>query len=141
MQLTEQTYEKQALLDLPPNARDLAEELLSRESLTQLLSLQAQKHPPEFGQKQLAEHHVHLRYWLPILQATLLAKATSFVPSKEMTQAQILYLTKLACANAGFPLGLYSLADVIEMSKNSMTALSEWLTNMRNLLLDKKKVA
>lgn len=139
MQLIEKTYEKKALLDLPPNVRDLAEDLLSRYSLAQLLSLQAQKEPPEFEKTLLKEYNTLSRYWLPVLQATLLAKATYFLPNQEMNQNQILYLIKLACTNAGYPLGIYSLADIIEITKNDMRVLSEWLKHMGNLLLDKKK--
>lgn len=139
MHLIEKSYEKKALLDLPPNARDVAEDLLTRCSLAQLLALQAQGTPSEAEQRLLHEHHAPVHHWMNILKATLLAKCTYFLPSKDMSQAQILYLIKCACTNADYPLGEYSLADIIEISRPDMLAFSEWLSHMTNLLIDKKK--
>lgn len=141
MQFTEQPYERKALLDLPPNARDLAELLLNRYSLKQLLALQAAKMPPQFELKMIKEHRTELSYWPTILQATVLAKTTHFVASEALTQPHILYLLKLACANAGYALSKHSLVDVIEYTKQDMAVLNKWLITMRDLLLEKKKTA
>lgn len=135
MQLTENRYENKLLLDLPPNARDIAEEFLSETNLTELLRMQAENEP---DMDLLKQHHVSAKLWQNILQATLLAKTTYFLPSPTLEQQELLYLVKVACKNAGFSLTKTPLPEIIEKTSFEMPVLHDWLKNMAQLLIDKK---
>lgn len=131
MQLFENRYENALLLKLPPKARDLAENLLALKPLNELLEL-SQKNKPDT--ELLATHGVPHEYWQPILNATILAKTTSFLANSNFNQEEVLYLIKAATASAGMPLNKYTLRDVIELSKADLPILNLWLKEFAKLL-------
>jgi hypothetical protein len=131
MQLIENKYETALLMKLPPNARDIAEHLLTVKPLDVLLTMWLQNEP---DLNLLSQHHVTSLLWEDILKATILAKITYFFENPNFSEEEILYLLKAACASAGYPLKAYSLAEVIEMSENEMPIFHQWLLQFSHLL-------
>ncbi len=131
MQLIENKYETALLLQLPPNARDIAEYLLTVKPLGVLLTMW-QENIPDVDL--LSQHHVASTLWEAILKATILAKITYFFENPNFNEAEILYLLKAACASAGMPLKAYSLGEVIEMSQKEMPIFHQWLVGFARLL-------
>lgn len=136
MQFLEPQYETTGLLDLPPLARDIALEWLSSKNLTELLSIQAENTPDT---ALLSQHKTSAELWPKIISATLLAKVTSFTPSESYQPAEVLYLLKIACSNAGYSLSIYTLSDVIELIGSDMPNLKNWLMEFAALLRAQKK--
>ncbi len=128
MQLVENSYEQQPLFALPPNARDIANDFLTR-SLAHILQMQS--HP---DLEILNKHHVSSEEWDNIIAATLVAKTTYILPNVNFSKEELLYLMKIACKNADYSLESNVLADVIKKTNSDMPILSQWLTNMAGLL-------
>ena len=131
MQLIENKYETALLLQLAPNARDIAEYLLTVKPLDVLLTMW-QENVPDVDL--LTQHHVASKHWEGILKAAILAKITYFFENPNFSEEEILYLLKAACACAALPLKAYSLGEVIEMSKNEMPIFHQWLVGFARLL-------
>lgn len=133
MELLESDYEQKLLLELPPHARDLANELLSTRSLGELLSLREQ---PEPDQALLASKHVHERHWYDMMNAAVLAKTTYFLPNPKFNQKEIYYLIKVASSCIRYPLKQGNLKDLIDFTETQdMPVLTNWLENFSQLLL------
>ncbi|WP_029406507.1 hypothetical protein [Thiomicrorhabdus sp. Milos-T2] len=135
MHLLENKYETAGLLKLPPHARDIAEHLLTLTPLNQLLLMQ-QANDPDTAL--LNEHHVPITLWPDILNATLLAKTTYFLPNPNFNKEELLYLMKAACSSIGLPLNVYSVKEVIEMSAEEYPVFSEWLNTFAKQLKKKR---
>ncbi|MDX1353214.1 MAG: hypothetical protein R3254_09390 [Thiomicrorhabdus sp.] len=135
MHLIENKYETASLLKLPPHARDVGEYLLTITPLNKLLHLWQEKQP---DLELLHFYKVPESYWNEILDATLLAKTTYFLPNDKFTKEELLYLMKAACESIHLPLSSYSVKEVIEMSEEEYPVFSEWLRLFANLLKEKK---
>ena len=131
MQLIENNYENALLLKLPPNARDIAEHLLTLKPLHELL-IMWQESTPDI--ELLSEHRVASHHWEAIIKATLLAKTTYFFENPNFSKDEILYLLKIACASADLPLKAYNLAEVMDLSKDEMPIFHQWLKRFAELL-------
>ncbi|WP_321325257.1 hypothetical protein [Thiomicrorhabdus sp.] len=136
MHLIENKYETAALLKLPPHARDIAEQLLTKTPLNELLILWQEKEP---NLNLLAHHKVPVALWGEIIDATLLAKTTYFLPNEKLSKEEILYLIKAACHSINKPLSAYTIKDVIELSQEEYPVLSQWLADFAKLLKQKKE--
>ena len=134
MQLLENKYEKAGLLLLPPNARDVAEHLLTVMPLEKLLQMQ-QENQPDINL--LKDFNVPKTLWLDILNATLLAKSTYFIINPKLCTEEIMYLMKVACNSIDRPLNIYSIKEVIEMSRDDYPIFTEWLAELGRLLKSK----
>ena len=134
MQLLENNFENAAIQQLPPNARDLAEHLLTVTPLEKLLLLQQEETPDN---KLLTEFNVPEKHWLETINATLLAKTTYFVINPKFTADEVLYLMKIACLSINRPLSIYSVKDVIEMSHDEYPVFTPWLKELARLLKSK----
>lgn len=136
MSLTENTYEKKLLLDLPPKARDIALDLFSRSSLTDLLSLIFSN---RVNSKLLAENQLPEYYWVAILKAATLAKVTYFLPNKQYQKNEILYLLKVSCLCIDYNATPITFIGVLEATKQEdMPELTRWLEQLSGLLIEKK---
>lgn len=135
MQLAEE-FEKNKLFELPPNARDIAIDLLNTQSLAQLLNLRDQ---PDL--KALATEHLPQEIWPDIIKATLLAKATMLLPNPQFNSAEILYLIKIACQAADWPLENYTLANIMSLASQDLPHFKHWLSKMITLLQSKTPTA
>lgn len=131
MQLMENNYEDALLLKLPPNARDVAEHLFTFRPLHELLILWLDNEP-DF--ELLTERHVASQHWEAILNATLLAKMTYICDNPKFNQEEVLFLLKIACASAGLPLKAYTLAEVVELSKEDLPIFHDWLKRFAHRL-------
>ena len=134
MHLIENKYETAGLLNLPPHARDIAEHLLTVTPLSDLLVLWQAKEP---NRELLRLHKVPESFWNEILDATLLAKTTYFLPNEKFTKEEITYLMKAACESIQLPLNAYSVKDVIKMSKEDYPVFNEWLITFAKQLKEK----
>ena len=134
MHLIENKYETAGLLKLPPHARDIAEHLLTITPLHELLLIWKDGTP---NKDLLHQHHVPESFWGEILNATLLAKTTYFLPNPNFTKEELLYLMKAACSSIKRPLNTYSVKEVIEMSQEDYPVFSSWLTNFAKQLKQK----
>jgi hypothetical protein len=131
MNLVENKYEDKLLMDLPPNARDIALDLFARTPLGKLLQdLQMIKPNTEL----LAEHKVAESYWKPILQAATLAKITYFLPNGKYSQEEILYLLKVVCLCVDYPQKNISFYGVAFFIKTDMPTLHNWLNELSKLM-------
>jgi hypothetical protein len=127
MPLIENEFEQALLHELPPHARDIAQDFMGTYSLGELLeALQTNEPDKELLQRK----KVPSSYWEPILKATLLAKCTYFIPNSEFRQEERLFLIKAACMSAGYPLSSYRLADVLEITHHEMPVLNQWLKRL-----------
>ncbi|KUJ74264.1 hypothetical protein AVO42_02275 [Thiomicrospira sp. XS5] len=127
MPLIENEFEQALLQELPPHARDIALDFMGTYSLGELLeALQANEPDKELLQRK----KVPSSYWEPILKATLLAKCTYFIPNPEFRQEERLFLIKVACMSAGFPLSTFSLVEILEISHQKMPVLNQWLKRL-----------
>ncbi len=131
MQLIENNYENASLLKLPPNARDIAEHLLTFKPLHELLMMWQENRP---DLDLLSEHRVANQHWEGILKAALLAKTTYFFENANFSEDEVLYLLKIACASADLPLKAYTLAEVMDLSKDEMPIFHNWLKRFAQLL-------
>ncbi|NPA72665.1 MAG: hypothetical protein GXO35_07535 [Gammaproteobacteria bacterium] len=129
--LIEPLPEQGLLQQLPPHARDVAEHLLTVMPLSELL-ISWQGAVPDHPL--LEAHNVPIALWMPILEAALLAKITSFTINEQFSQEEMLYLIKIACASARMPLDAYSLKEVLAVSQAGLPVLYEWLVRFTSLL-------
>lgn len=136
MHLIENVLEQKLLLDLPPHARDIAMEYISTKSLGELLDLWQETKP---DLSQLSAKNIPHSMWKPLINAALLAKVTYFLPNPDLTQEEMLFLIKIACMSAGYPLNTYSLADVMVMTKEDMPVLHNWLQQFADFLLEQSE--
>lgn len=137
MHLLENSFERKLLNDLPPNARDIAEEFLATKSLGDLLLL-LKKDTPDT--KTLEEKKVREHFWLPIIKAAILAKTTYLLPNQQLTREEILFLIKAICLSIDYPSQEIVLKDMIEYAKKKeMTTLNLWLSQFSKLLVEKSK--
>jgi len=134
MHLIENKYENAGLLKLPPNARDVADQLLTTTPLSELLLMLEAQSP---NLEQLDQHNVPEALWDDILKATLLAKTTYFLPNEMFSKEEILYLIKAACLSINLPLHIYSIKDVIDMSQEEYPVFTDWLKGFTKDLRDK----
>jgi hypothetical protein len=123
-------YEDRLIRLLPPNAQHVAEMLLSRLSLTDMLRMRDED---EMDLYLLNEHKVSRELWPDILRAIILAKVTYFDPSEFLDQAKVLMLVKLAVEAAGFSLST-PLPQVVAAVKTDYKRLTRWLVVMAQLL-------
>lgn len=123
-------YEDRLIRLLPPNAQHVAEMLLARLSLAQMLEM---RDNDEIDIRLLSEHNVHQEFWPKILRAVILAKVTYFDPSEFLDQAKVLFLVKLAVEAAGFSLST-PLPQVVAAVKTDYLRLTKWLIMMAQLL-------
>jgi hypothetical protein len=123
-------YEDRLIRLLPPNAQHVAEMLLSRLSLTDMLRMRDED---EMDLYLLNEHKVSRELWPNILRAIILAKVTYFDPSEFLDQAKVLMLVKLAVEAAGFSLST-PLPQVVAAVKTDYKRLTRWLVVMAQLL-------
>jgi hypothetical protein len=105
--------------------------LLTVKPLDVLLTMWLQNEP---DLNWLSQHHVANILWEDILKGTILAKITYFFENPNFNEAEVLYLLKAACASAEYPLKVYSLAEVIEMSELEMPVFHQWLLHFAHLL-------
>lgn len=115
---------------LPPNAQHVAEMLLSRLSLVDLLRM---RDLGEMDLDLLTLHKVNKDYWSDILRAVILAKVTYFDPTEFLDQSKVLILVKLAVESAGFSLST-PLPQVVTAVKADYPRLTRWLVMMAQLL-------
>jgi len=134
MHLIENKYETAGLLKLPPHARDIAEHLLTITPLHELLLIWQDGTP---NKDLLHRHHVPESLWEEIINATLLAKTTYFLPNPNFTKEELLYLMKAACSSIKLPLNAYSVKEVIEMSQEGYPVFNSWLTSFAKQLKQK----
>ncbi|WP_024850090.1 hypothetical protein [Hydrogenovibrio kuenenii] len=135
MELLENDYEQKLLMDLPPNARDLAQELLSTRSLGELLSL---RESANADKDLLASKHVSERYWSDLINAAILAKSTYFLPNPKFSQDEIYFLIRAASSTINYPIKQSALKDLINFAKTKeMPVLAKWLEQFSDLLLQK----
>lgn len=135
MELLENDYEQKLLMDLPPNARDLAQELLSTRSLGELLSL---RESAEIDKDLLASKRVSERYWSDLINAAILAKSTYFLPNPKFSQDEIYFLIRTASSTINYPIKQSALKDLIEFTKTKeMLVFANWLEQFSELLLQK----
>jgi len=133
MHLLENSYEKKLLLELPPHARDIAENFLATKSLGNLLQLIERNSPDELL---LAKKKVPIQYWIDILKAAALAKTTYFLPNEKLSREELLFLIKSACLSVDIPTQDIVLRDVIEFAKlQEMNTLHQWLKSISSLLV------
>jgi len=132
MNLIENKYETALMQQLPPNARDLAEDFFSTRSLQQLLEMLYEK---GIDERDLKQHHISEKQVPEILYATLLAKTTYFLPNHKLTKAECRYLITLACAVAGYSLKDYKLSEIIINTQASLPVFSQWLLTFEKLYL------
>lgn len=135
MHLIENEFEQKLLHELPPHARDIALDLLSTKSLGELLLMLDEGNTDK---ELLSIKKVPLSLWEPILRATLLAKATYFLPNPELSKEEVLFLIKTACMSAGYPLTDYSLAEIIELSEEGMPVFHRWLLQLTKNLKERR---
>ena len=136
MQLLENKFENAGLLKLPPNARDIAEHLLTITPLDKLLSMQTAGLPDN---SLLREHKVSVKHWQDIINAVILAKTTYFVINPSFNKEEILYLMKAACLSINRPLNVYSVKEILEMSRAEYPIFSIWLSELAQLLKRKTR--
>lgn len=136
MQLMENDYEQKLLQALPPHARDVADDLLNATSLRSLLSMLEANTPDK---NLLSPKNVPSGLWLPILNATLLAKCTYFLPNDRFSSEELLFLMRTACMSAGYPLGEYQLREILSLTKNDMPIFHHWLIQFTQKLQLKKQ--
>lgn len=132
-----QAYEDRLIRQLPPNAQHVAEMMLSRMSLAELLRMS------DTGDMDLflmTQHNVSKELWPDILRAVTLAKVTYFEPSDLLDQAKVLLLVKLAVESAGFSLAT-PLPQVVASVKKDYPRLTRWLVAMAQLLAKQRKPA
>lgn len=130
--MIENDYEDTLLLELPPHARDIALDFLSTRSLGQLLRMLHQNEPITAI---LSKKRVMKSLWKPILKAAVLAKTTYFIPNPEFSQKQMLFLLKSACLAADYPLSVYSLPEVMQITEKKMPIFHEWLSTFAEELV------
>jgi hypothetical protein len=123
-------YENRLIRLLPPNAQHVAEMLLSRLSLTDMLRMRDDGDMDLFL---LNQHKVDKELWPEILRAVILAKVTYFDPTEFLDQAKVLLLVKLAVEAAGFSLSR-PLPQVVAAVKTDYPRLTRWLVMMAQLL-------
>jgi hypothetical protein len=123
-------YEDQLIRQLPPNAQRVAELLLSRLSLSELLTMRDNGDVDVFL---LNQHNVSQALWPDILRAIILARITYFNPSPLLNQEKILLLVKLAVETAGFSLST-PLPQIVAEVKEDYPRLTTWLVQMAQLL-------
>lgn len=123
-------YEDQLIRQLPPNAQRVAELLLSRLSLSELLTMRDNGDVDVFL---LNKHNVSQALWPDILRAIILARITYFNPSPLLNQEKILLLVKLAVETAGFSLST-PLPQIVAEVKEDYPRLTTWLVQMAQLL-------
>ncbi len=123
-------YEDQLVRQLPPNAQRVAELLLSRLSLSELLAMRDNGDVDVFL---LNEHKVNQELWVDIMRAIILARITYFDPSPLLNQEKILLLVKLAVETAGFSLST-PLPQIVAEVKEDYPRLTTWLVQMAQLL-------
>jgi len=126
MHLIENKYETAGLQNLPPHARDVADQLLTVTPLSELLTIWQDNTP---NSELLQEHKAPEQLWPDIVNAALLAKVTYFLPNENFTKEELLYLMKAGCASIKLPLNVYSIKEVVEMSENDYPVFSQWLTD------------
>lgn len=131
MHLIENKYETAGLLLLPPHARDIAEHLLTITPLSELLLMQHNQKP---NHELLLRHKVPVEFWEEIIDATLLAKATYFLPNEKFSRDEILYLIKVGCLAVKMPLDTYSIKDVIDEKGEDYPIFIDWLKTLTKLL-------
>jgi hypothetical protein len=123
-------YENRLIRQLPPNAQHVAEMLLSRLSLTDMLRM---RDNGDMDLLLLNQHKVDKDIWPEILRAVILAKVTYFDPTEFLDQAKVLLLVKLAVEAAGFSLST-PLPQVVAAVKTDYPRLTRWLVMMAQLL-------
>lgn len=136
MQLLENKFEDAGLLALPPNARDVAEHLLTIMPLDKLLIMQDENKP---NHQLLQENKVPTKQWQDILNAVILAKTTYFVINPSFSKQEVLFLMKAACLSINRPLNVYSVKEVLEMSRTEYPIFSIWLSELTQLLKRKTR--
>ena len=131
MHLIENTYETAGLLLLPPHARDIAQHLLTVTPLSELLLMWQNQKP---NHELLIRHKVPVEFWEKIIDATLLAKTTYFLPNKTFNRDEVLYLIKAGCLAIKMPLDTYSVKDVIDAKSEDYPIFADWLKQFTKLL-------
>ncbi|QCU89210.1 hypothetical protein [Thiomicrorhabdus sediminis] len=131
MHLVENKYETAGLQALAPNARDIAEHLLTVTPLSELV-LMVQQPSPRF--ELLIEHKVNADLWPAIVKAALLAKATYFLPNRNFNKDEISYLMKAAALAVDMPLDIYSVKDIVQLHHSHYPVLVDWLKQMLELM-------
>lgn len=123
-------YEDYLIRQLPPNAQRVAEALLAKTSLANLLEMREENRIDLFL---MNENKVAHELWPEILRAVLLARVSYFEPSPFLNQEKILLLVKLAVETVGFSLST-PLPQIVNAIKADYLRLTKWLTLMAQLL-------
>lgn len=131
MNLTENKYENKLLLDLPPNARDIAIFLFMHMTLSDLL-LDLQNNKPD--KQLLKKHRVLTYYWQAILKAAVLAKITYFLPKGNYSKEEVLFMLKVVSICVDYPAKNISFPALTSHIKEDMPTLHSWLTKLSKLL-------
>lgn len=119
-------FERSLLNLLPPNARKVADNLLTEYCLMGLLRL----YEDGFIEKNLLQQHqVDERLWADILQASLLAKLTYFEASDLLTREQVYFLIETALKVLFYEVN-YPLAQVFVETKRQHPFFARWLVAM-----------
>lgn len=131
MHLIENKYETAGLLLLPPHARDIAQHLLTVTPLSELLLMWQNQKP---NHELLIRHKVPVEFWEKIIDATLLAKVTYFLPNSTFNRDEVLYLIKAGCLAIKMPLDTYSVKEVIDAKSEDYPVFINWLKQLAKLL-------
>ena len=82
----------------------------------------------------LVEHKVNIGLWPAIVKATLLAKATYFLPNKNFNKDEITYLMKAAALAVDMQLEIYTVKDIVQLHQKNHPILVNWLKQLLELL-------
>lgn len=123
-------YENYLIRQLPPNAQHVAEAVLARYSVAELLEI---KESGKVDEYLLKENKVSAEWWPEIVRAALLARISYFDPSPLLNKEKILLLVKLAVETIGFSVST-PLPQVVAAIKSDYPRLTRWLVQMAQLL-------
>lgn len=124
-------YEDRLIRDLPLlKAQHVAENLLSRYSVVELLELQLSGEVDDYA---MSQNKLPYDLWPEIVRAALLARISYFDPSPNLNKEKILLLVKLAVEAIGFTVST-PLPQVVAAIKSDYLRLTNWLIQMAQLL-------
>ncbi|MGC9385715.1 MAG: hypothetical protein ACP5D0_02110 [Hydrogenovibrio sp.] len=115
---------------LPPNAREVACDLMSEHSLGELLVAWQTNEPDK---ALLSPKKVPFNQWQAILKAALLAKCTYFIPNPEFQPEEKAFLIQVACMSAGYPVSHFDSQEIMEMAHQEMPVFHQWLKQLEEV--------
>lgn len=125
------SYEDKLIRDLPLlKARYVAETLLTRYSIAELLTLQLAE---SVDVDLMNSHKLPYDLWPDIVRAALLARISYIHPSHNLSKQKILLLVKLAIEFSGLNSSV-PLSEAVVSIKSDYAYLAIWLTGMAKQL-------